>query len=72
MFFSSEEKAKLLCVEEWDDYVPTKIDFDDFIDEWLHGMHEDEVLAGTNWNQELIGPEIEPIILIEDLIGEED
>ena len=52
--------------------MPTKIDFDDFIDEWLHGMHEDEVLAVPNWNQELIGPEIEPIILIEDLIGEED
>ncbi|MET1255576.1 DUF2750 domain-containing protein [Aliikangiella maris] len=70
-FWSSEKRAKLLCVEEWQDYQPAPIAFDDFIDAWLHGMHEDGVLAGINWNSELVGPEIEPVMLIEDLLAEE-
>jgi hypothetical protein len=71
-FWSNENLAKNLCVDEWSDYKPTPIRFDDFIDDWLHGMHEDEVLAGINWDDDLVGPEVEPIMLIEDLIGDED
>lgn len=70
-FWSNEKLALRLCIDEWRDYKPTPIRFDDFIDAWLHGMHEDQVLAGINWDDELVGPEVEPIMLIEDLIGEE-
>lgn len=70
-FWSDEKLAQALCVDDWSDYKATPIRFDDFIDAWLHGMHEDEVLAGINWDNELIGPEVEPIMLIEDLIGDE-
>jgi hypothetical protein len=71
LFFSSEAKAAKLAVEEWADYEATPIDPDEFIDEWLHGMHEDEVLAGTNWDEALVGPEIEPVKLIDDLLDED-
>jgi hypothetical protein len=71
-FWSNEAQAKTLCVDDWSSYKATPIRFDDFIDAWLHGMHEDEVLAGINWDDDLVGPEVEPIMLIEDLIGEED
>lgn len=70
-FWSSEKQALIACEDDWSDYQPTPIRFDEFIDAWLHGMHEDEVLVGINWDEELIGPEVEPLILIEDLIGEE-
>ena len=70
-FWSSEKLALTHCVDDWSVYNPTPIRFDDFIDAWLHGMHEDEVLAGINWDIELVGPEVEPIMLIEDLIGDE-
>lgn len=70
-FWSNEKLAQALCVEDWSDYKATPIRFDEFIDAWLHGMHEDEVLVGINWDDELVGPEIEPIMLIEDLIGDE-
>jgi len=70
-FFSDEKDAKTLCLAHWPEYKPTPIRFDDFIDAWLHGMHEDEVLAGLNWDTDLVGCEIEPLMLIEDLIGDE-
>lgn len=70
-FWSNEKLANALCNDEWQGYRPSPIRFDEFIDAWLHGMHEDDVLAGINWNTDLVGSEVEPIMLIEDLIGEE-
>ncbi len=71
-FWSNEKLAKEVCIDDWSSYKPTPIRFDEFIDDWLHGMHEDEVLVGINWDDDLVGPEVEPIMLIEDLIGEEE
>ena len=70
-FWSSEHLAKKLCVDDWSDYKPRPIPLDEFIDDWLHGMHEDELLVGTNWDDELVGPEVEPVMLIEDLLEDE-
>jgi len=70
-FWSLEKEAKAVCIDEWADYKPNPIRFDDFIDAWLHGMDEDEVYVGINWNRDLEGVEIEPVVLIEDLLGEE-
>jgi len=70
-FWSTEQDAKAACCDDWNDYKPNPIRFDDFIDAWLHGMAEDEMYVGVNWNSELAGVEIEPVILIEDLLGDE-
>jgi len=70
-FWSLEKDAKAACVEDWVDYKPPPIRFDDFIDTWLHGMDEDEIYVGVNWNSDLEGAEIEPVMLIEDLLNEE-
>lgn len=70
-FWSAENRAQMLCDGEWGSYKPTAITYDDFIDAWLHGMHEDEVLVGLNWNVELIGPELEPLVVMDDLLDEE-
>lgn len=70
-FWSNQSRAKQLCVGEWANYQPTEIEYDDFIDAWLHGMHDDEVLVGLNWNSDLIGPELEPLTVMDDLLDEE-
>jgi hypothetical protein len=70
-FWSSEKEAKLACSDDWSAYQPNPVDIDDFIDAWLHGMDDDGIYVGVNWNDELEGAEIEPVIIIEDLLGEE-
>jgi len=70
-FWSDEKHAKAACVDDWQEYQPNPIRVDDFIDAWLHGLEEDEMFVGVNWNAELDGVEIEPVMLIEDLLGDE-
>ncbi len=70
-FWSREQDAKAACVEDWSVYKPNPIRFDDFVDAWLHGMDEDDVYVGVNWNDDLAGVEIEPVVLIEDLLADE-
>jgi Protein of unknown function (DUF2750) len=62
-FWSHKAYAKAVAKEEWADYIPTEIDLDAFIDQWLKGMHRDKVLVGVNWNQNLLGKEMEAIEL---------
>ncbi len=71
-FWSNEAAASLACVDDWQDYKPHAIEFDDFIDHWLHGMDEDGIYVGVNWSEDLTGVEIEPVILIDDLLEEFD
>jgi len=67
-FWSLEKDAIAACDEDWSNYAPNPIRFDEFVDAWLHGMDEDEIYAGINWNADLEGVEIEPVILIDDLL----
>lgn len=71
-FWSQEKNALAACVDDWTNYKPNPIRFDDFIDAWLHGLDEDEIYVGINWDQSLNGAEIEPVVLIEDLLSEEE
>ncbi len=43
---------------------------EEFLDEWLTGMHADEVLVGVNWDQELEGGELEPLDMLHMFEGE--
>lgn len=70
LFWSDEAYAKRLAANEWANYRPTMINFDDFVDKWLRGMHQDGVLAGVNFNADLAGLEIEPIELAQALTAE--
>lgn len=69
-FWSNEAAAKAACSDDWSNYKPNPIRIDDFIDAWLHGMDEDGVYVGVNWNADLDGAEIEPVMIIEDLLGD--
>ncbi len=68
-FFSSESAARQLCSGEWDIYTPTSIPLEDFLADWLPGMHEDNAMVGPDWDAELEGEEVEPADLAAALEG---
>lgn len=68
LFWSEAAYAKRLAVAEWSDYVPTSIDLASFVENWLPGMHKDQILVGVNFNADLAGLEIEPLELANDLL----
>jgi len=65
-FWSQEEFARLHCQDDWKSYQPVAIELGEFLEDWLPGMHEDVVLVGVNWDEELEGVEIEPLDLLEE------
>ncbi|MBB1487113.1 DUF2750 domain-containing protein [Oceanospirillum sediminis] len=68
-FWSDKDDAEAHCVGEWSDYQVSKIEIEEFVQEWLPELDEDGVLVGTNWNSELEGLEVEPKSLAENLAG---
>ena len=59
-FWSNEADAKPHCADEWKIYTPANIPLEEFLEDWLPGMHEDSVMAGPNWDSEMTGLEVEP------------
>lgn len=65
-FWSQEVFAAVHCKDDWAQYKPVAIELEEFLEDWLPGMHEDVVLVGVNWDEELEGDEVEPIDLLEE------
>lgn len=65
--WSARELAELHCRDEWKDYKPVIISLEEFLEEWLPGMHKDVLLVGVNWNADLEGEEWEPLDLLQEL-----
>ncbi len=65
-FWSQEGFARSHCQDDWKDYKPVAIELVEFLEDWLPGMHEDVLLVGINWNEELEGEELEPLDLLEE------
>ncbi|MCR9600741.1 DUF2750 domain-containing protein [Vibrio alginolyticus] len=42
----------------WELYVPSPINLDSFVDNWLKGIHSDGHLVGLNWDPNLCGTEV--------------
>lgn len=59
-FWSDERYAAALCTEEWSVYTPKSISMEDFMTDWLPGIHEDNAMVGLNWDTEMSGIEVEP------------
>jgi hypothetical protein len=70
-FWTEESAAAAHCTDDWAGFKPTSLALDLFIDTWLAGMSEDGVLVGTNWDADLMGLEVEPSDLAEELLIEE-
>ena len=59
-FWSDAALAQALCTDEWAVYQPQQIPLEEFINDWLPGMHEDDALVGPDWTADLEGLELEP------------
>lgn len=64
--WSQPEYAQQHVTGEWHDYQVIPISLEELLDEWLPGMHEDVLLVGPNWTEDLQGDEVEPLDLLED------
>jgi hypothetical protein len=69
-FWSSEALAQSVATDDWKAFKPSSMSLVDFLENWLSGMHNDEVLAGTDWDATLSGKEVEPLVLAMDLANE--
>ncbi|WP_154991308.1 DUF2750 domain-containing protein [Priestia megaterium] len=67
LFWSNEAYANQCAVEEWSHYKSTSIPLEEFMNNWLYGMNDDDLLVGVNWNAKLIGLEVEPYDLLKEL-----
>lgn len=72
VFWSAEARARRHAQGEWAAYVATPIAFDDFVDTWLRGMHEDGMRAGVEFNADMAGLEMEPADLARALLVHPD
>ncbi len=66
-FWSDEALARSVAAGDWANFKPASMSLAEFLENWLVGMHNDEVLVGTNWNMDLSGVEMEPLALALDL-----
>lgn len=69
-FWSEKAVAKSCIKNEWEEYQVTEISLSAFIENWCIGMHNDNLLAGINFDQNMFGYEINPLALILDLINQ--
>ena len=61
LLWGTEDAAKAQCKDEWQDYTPVEIGLDEFLDEWVEDLNEDDALVGLNWNDDQVCVEIEPV-----------
>jgi len=66
-FWSQPEFAQQHCQDEWSEYQVVPVAVDEFLEEWLPGMHEDVFLVGVNWNEGMEGLEVEPLDLLQEI-----
>jgi hypothetical protein len=68
LFWSDEAYARAVAKEDWSHYQPVAIPLAEFLENWLVGMYQNGVLAGTNWDAHLFGEEAAPLKLVVDII----
>lgn len=69
-FWSNEARAKSCIENEWEQYSVDSMPLNDFLENWCLGMNSDGIIAGTNFDNNLLGSEVEPLELILDIIEE--
>ena len=69
MFWSDRGYAHRVNGRLPEEFSESEITLFDFLYRWLPGMSGDGVLAGPNWNADLVGREIEPFDLRTEIEG---
>jgi hypothetical protein len=68
LFWSDAAYATAVAKEDWLHYQPVAIPLSEFLENWLPGMYQSQVLVGTNWDANLFGEETAPLNLALDII----
>jgi len=66
-FWSEAGLARACAKDGWAGYEAVEVTLSDFIENWCVGMSNDDLLAGTNFDQHMFGFEADPLDLIIDL-----
>ena len=67
-FWSDKVHAKAAAREEWAAYEPKSVDLRLFLEFHIIKTSNEEILIGTNWNQNMFGREIHPLELALEII----
>ncbi|NMP15063.1 DUF2750 domain-containing protein [Thalassotalea sp. Y01] len=59
--WADAEQAKSFCVEQWQDYQVGEISLEQFLEEWVGDLNEDNVGIGINWRLDQVGLELNAI-----------
>ena len=69
-FWAEKALAKSCIKNNWAKYKLSEIPLSEFMENWCIGMDNDELLIGTEFDQNMFGFETEPMELILDLVSE--
>jgi len=61
--WSDRAYAQRCAVKEWESCTPESIPLAEFLEAWCAGLYNNQELIGTNWDGELHGNEVEPLVL---------
>ncbi len=68
-FWSEQEYAAQCAKDNWIDYAPKAFALPEFLRGLLPHLEEAGYLVGTDWNSHLIGTELEPAALADEIKG---
>ena len=69
-FWAEKVRAKSCAKDDWKKYKVSEIPLAEFMENWCVGMANDGLLIGTQFDQNLLGHEVEPLDLILELTSE--
>lgn len=67
-FWSDKVLAQSCIEEEWSDYEVKEVTVAEFLENWCIGMSNEGVIAGTNFDRNMFGYEIDPLDLILEIV----
>lgn len=68
-FWSDRALAKVCAKDDWRGYLPVEIPLAEFLESWCVDMAENEILAGTNWDTNMLGKEAEALSVALDMLN---
>lgn len=68
-FWSDRALAKVCAKDDWRGYLPVEIPLAAFLESWCVDMAENEILAGTNWDTNMLGKEVEALGVALDMLN---
>lgn len=67
-FWSNKKLAKVSSKNWGEEYIPSKISLAEFIENWCIGMYNEDILVGVNFDWNMFGEEIEPLVVAYEII----